>query len=126
MANVQGVERQARRFAGLLGTGLAFLWAVGWSTGATGWLVWTDLAAALVTFGGLGPASIEDFPGVATWPCVGLVLVAAWLFGLALHATPWLLWLNFALGCAYVILTGAYLVATTGLVPMHHRHSRHA
>ena len=30
------------------------------------------------------------------------------------------------LGCAYVILTGAYLVATTGLVPMHHRHSRHA
>ena len=88
-------------------------------------MVWTNLAAAVVTFGGLGPAAIEDFPGVATWPCLGLVLVAVWLFGMALHATTWLVWLNFAFGCAYVLLTAAYLLVTTGVIQVHQRRTHY-
>jgi hypothetical protein len=88
-------------------------------------MAWFDFGAAVVIFGGLGPSASEGFPGFATWPCVGLLLVALWLFGVALHATPWLGWLNLVFGCAYLLLTAAHLLATTDLIPLHHRRRHH-
>lgn len=99
---------------------MAVAWGFGWHTGATSWLVWTDLAAAVVILAGLGPAATEELSGMATWPFAGLILVAAWMFGLALHATPWLTWLNLALGCAFLLLTvGFTLASRDGIVFPH-------
>ena len=51
-----------------------------------------------------------------------MVLLAAWLFGLAANATPWLAWLSFAFGCAFLILSVAFTLASSNLGPLHHRH----
>ncbi len=124
------MDRHARAIAATLGLILAGAWVVGWSTGASSWLVWTDLLVACATLGGLGPAATEEVSGIATWPFAGLLLFATWMFGLSFGATPWLTWLNFGLSCAFLLLTVVYIVASRGPLQfhyrLHHRHLRHA
>jgi hypothetical protein len=107
------MARRSRGIAALLGVVLVVAWAFGWAGGASRWLVWTNLGAAVVVFAGLGPASIDDAQGFGTWPFVGLALFAAWMFGLAVGATTWLTWLNFAVACAFLILSFALVAANT-------------
>jgi hypothetical protein len=121
------MEKRARGVAALLGLALAVAWMFGWGYGASGWMVWTDFAAAVVIFAGLGPAAMDDEPGVATWPLVGLVLMAVWMFGLAVGATAWLTWLSFGLGCAFLLLTIGFTLASGDVVLalLHRRHRVH-
>ncbi len=115
------MERRAREFAGLLGLVLGLAWVVGWYRGASSWLVWTDLLVAIVVLAGLGPAMLQESPGIATWPFAGLLLFAAWLFGLSFGATPWLTWLNLGVSCAFLLLTIGFTLASSH-VTLFHRH----
>lgn len=114
--------------AALLGSGLAVIWmfAIGYS--ATSWLSWTVLGCAVVALAGLGPAAMAEMPGVGTWPLVGVVLMAAWLFAMAVGATTWLAWLSFGFGFAFVFLSVAFTAASSNLALLHnglHRHHLH-
>lgn len=124
MASLEIVAKKAIGVAGLLGSGLAVTWMFGLGHHATSWLNWTICGSAVVALGGLGPAAAPEMPGVGTWPLVGTVLVAAWLFGLAANATPWLTWLSFVFGCGFLILSLAFTVASDHLPhrrPLHGR-----
>ncbi len=105
----------------MLGLVLAGAWMVGWQTGATGWLVWTDLLVACVALGGIVPATTEELSGIATWPFAGLLLFALWLLGSRFGATSWLTWLNLGVSCAFLLLTAGYIFASSGAVHLHHR-----
>jgi hypothetical protein len=113
VASFEIMERRARGVAALLGSGLAVVWMFAVGYGHSGWLSWTVLAAAFVALAGLGPATMDTLAGVATWPFVGVVLISAWLFALAVGATPWLAWLSFLFGCAFVILSVAFTMASS-------------
>ena len=110
--------------AALLGSGLAAVWMFAIGYGATSWLSWTVLGCAIVALAGLGPAAMAEMPGVGTWPLVGVVLIAAWLFAMAGGATRWLAWLSFAFGLAFVALSTAFTVASSQL-DLLHRHGLH-
>jgi len=107
------MERRPRGVAAVLGLVLLAAWAYGWARGASSWLLWSTLGAAVVAFAGLGPASTADAPGFGTWPFVGVALIATWLFSLAAGATAWLAWVNFAVGCAFLLLTVSLIGAQT-------------
>ena len=116
------VEKPAFGVVALLGSVLAVIWMFAIGYHATAWLSWTVLACAAVALAGLGPAAAADMPGVGTWPLVGVVLLSAWLFALAVGATPWLAWLSFAFGLAFVIVSVAFTAASSNLALLHHRH----
>ena len=63
--------------------------------------------------------------GIGTWPLVAMVLLAAWLFGLAANATRWLTWLSFAFGCAFLILSVMFTTASSHLEMLHRRRPLH-
>jgi hypothetical protein len=124
---IMDMEKGARGVVALLGSGLVVVWMFAVGYGHSGWLSWTMLAAAVVALGGLGPAAMDTEAGVATWPFVGVLLLSAWLFALAVGATPWLAWSSFAFGCAFVILTTVFTVASGHIGPFdrhHHVHGR--
>ncbi|HXT95345.1 MAG TPA: hypothetical protein VN853_03545 [Polyangia bacterium] len=115
-------EKRALGVAALLGSGLFTLWIFALLYGHSSWLSWTVLACAVVALAGIGPAAASEMFGIGTWPFVGTVLLAAWLFGLAVNATPWIVWLTFAFGCAFVTLSFAFTVASERSGPLHHQH----
>jgi hypothetical protein len=119
------MDRHARATAALLGVILASAWMVGWETGASAWLVWTDLFVACVALGGLGPAATEELSGIATWPFAGLLLFGAWWFGLRFGATSWLNWLNLGVSCAFLLLTVGYTLASNAIIHLHFHHALH-
>jgi hypothetical protein len=119
---MEKVEKPAFRSAALLGSGLAVIWMFAVGYHATAWLSWTVLGCAVVALAGLGPSAMAEMPGVGTWPLVGVVLLAAWLFALAVGATPWLAWLSFAFGLAFVIVSVAFTAASSNLALLHQRH----
>jgi len=123
---MEKVEKRAAGLVALLGSGLAVIWMFAIGYGATSWLSWTVLACAFVALAGLGPAAMADMPGVGTWPLVGVVLIAAWLFALAVGATRWLAWLSLAAGLAFVVLSVAFTAASSQLelFPRHGLHRR--
>ena len=112
--------------AALLGSSLAVIWMFAIGYHATSWLSWTVLGCAIVALAGLGPAAMAEMPGVGTWPLVGVVLMSAWLFAMAVGATPWLAWLSFGFGFAFVILSVAFTAASSSLELLHHRHVHRA
>ncbi len=119
------MEKRALGVAALLGSGLFTLWIFALLYGHSGWLSWTVLACAIVALAGIGPAAASEMFGIGTWPFVGAVLLAAWLFGLAENTTPWLTWLSFAFGCAFVGLSIGFTAASSNLNVLHrHRHLR--
>ena len=122
---MDNVEKRALGVAALLGSGLAVTWMFAIGYGATSWLSWTVLGCAIVALAGLGPSAMAEMPGVGTWPLVGVVLIAAWLFALAAGATHWLAWLSFGFGFAFVILSVAFTAASSNLALLHHRLDRH-
>jgi hypothetical protein len=113
------MERRALGAAALLGVGLAFVWFWALGHSHTSWLNWTVAATSFVTLAGLVPATMDTIAGIATWPLAGSVLLAAWLFGLATGAAPWLAWACFAFGCAFVGLTFAYTIKSSHLGLLH-------
>jgi hypothetical protein len=117
--------KRALGLAALLGSGLAIVWMFAIGYHAAGWLSWTVLGCGVIALAGLGPAAMVEMPGVGTWPLVGVVLLAAWLFALAVGATPWLAWLSFAFGLAFVILSVAFTAASSNLAMVHHRRHLH-
>ena len=119
------MEKRARGVAALLGSGLAVVWMFAVGYGHSGWLSWTVLAAAFVALAGLGPATMDTLAGVATWPFVGVVLISAWLFALAVGATPWIAWSSFLFGCAFVILSVVFTMASSHLALFGHHHHLH-
>jgi hypothetical protein len=118
------VEKRALGVVALLGSGLAVIWMFALGYHATAWLSWTVLGCAAVALAGIGPAAIAEMPGVGTWPLVGLVLIAAWLFAMAGGATRWLAWLSCAFGCAFVALSVTFTAASSQL-DLLHRHGPH-
>jgi hypothetical protein len=117
--------KRARGLAALLGSGLATVWMFAVGYGHSGWLSWAMLACAAIAFAGIGPAATEEMSGISTWPFVGVVLLATWLFALAVGATSWLAWSSFAFGCAFVILSIVFTVKSSHLELLHrHRHLR--
>ncbi|HEY6476306.1 MAG TPA: hypothetical protein VI456_06960 [Polyangia bacterium] len=119
------MQRKAIGVAALLGIGLALTWTFGLWNHATSWLNWTVCGSAIVALAGLGPAAATEMSGIGTWPLLGMVLLAAWLFGLAANATRWLTWLSFAFGCGFLILTVAFTLAGSHLELLHHRRPLH-
>jgi hypothetical protein len=118
-------RKKAIGAAALLGVGLAVTWGFGLWHHATGWLNWSICAAAFVALAGLGPTAASEMFGIGTWPLISMVLLATWLFGLATNATRWLTWLSFAFGCAFLILSGAFTLASSHLGPLHRRRHLH-
>ena len=116
------VEKRALGLVALLGSGLAVVWMFAIGYHATAWLSWTVLGCAVVALAGLGPAAMAEMPGVGTWPLVGVVLLSAWLFALAVGATAWLAWSSFAFGLAFVTVSVAFTAASSNLALFHHRH----
>ncbi|HLK93720.1 MAG TPA: hypothetical protein VKZ18_27760 [Polyangia bacterium] len=108
-------EKRALGLAALLGSGLFTLWIFALLYSHSGWLSWTILACSIVALAGIGPASAREMFGIGTWPLVGSVLLAAWLFGLAVNTTPWLTWFSFAFGLAFLFLSFAFTVANSHL-----------
>src|SRR5262245_37950227 len=91
----------------LLGIGVAAVWLLGLDRGATAWMVWIDLAAALASIAsaGLPPRDGEPTEAALAVPFVlAGTLMMVWLLGLALRAPRWLAWSNFAFGLAYGLL----------------------
>jgi hypothetical protein len=124
VATFEIVNKKAIGVAALLGSGLALTWMFGLGHHATSWLNWTVCASAIVALGGLGPAATTEMSGIATWPLLAMVLLAAWLFGLAANATAWLTWLSFLFGCGFLILSIAFTMASSHLPrrrPLHGR-----
>ncbi|HEX3904883.1 MAG TPA: hypothetical protein VH853_18760 [Polyangia bacterium] len=119
------MEKRALGVAALLGSGLVVAWMFAIGYGHSGWLSWTILGCAVVALAGIGPAATSEMPGIGTWPLVGVVLISAWLFALAVGATPWLAWLSLAFGCAFVILSFAFTLANSHLELLHHRRGLH-
>ena len=107
--------------AALLGSALVVLWMFAVGYHATSWLSWTVLGCGVIALAGLGPAAMSEMPGVGTWPLGGVVLLSGWLFALAVGATRWLAWLSFGLGFAFVILSVAFIAASSNLELLHHR-----
>ncbi len=124
MVSLEIVGKKAIGVAALLGSGLAVAWMFGLWHHATSWLNWTVCASAVVALGGLGPAASTEMPGVGTWPLVSMVLLGAWLFGLAANATPWLTWLSFVFGCGFLLLSIAFTVASNHLPHRRQLHGR--
>jgi hypothetical protein len=124
MVTFEIMDKKALGTAALLGSGLAVIWMFAIGYGATSWLSWTVLGCALVALAGLGPAATTEMPGVGTWPLVGLVLIAAWLFAMAGSGTRWLAWLSLVFGCAFVALSVASTLASSQL-DLFHRHGLH-
>jgi hypothetical protein len=118
-------KRRVLGVAALLGSGLFTLWIFALLYGHSSWLSWTVLACSVVALAGIGPAAASEMFGIGTWPFVGAVLLAAWLFGLAVNATPWIVWLTFGFGCAFVVLSVAFTAASSHLHVLHHRHHLH-
>ena len=115
-------EKPAVGLVALLGSGLAVIWMFAIGYHATAWLSWTVLGCAVVALAGLGPAAMAEMPGIGTWPLVGVVLLSAWLFALAVGATAWLAWLSFAFGLSFVIISVAFTAAGRNLALFHQRH----
>ena len=122
MDKLDKLDKRSLGLAALLGSGLAVVWMFAVGYGATSWLSWTVCGCAIIALAGLGPAAIAEIPGVGTWPLVGVVLLAAWLFALAVGATPWLAWLSFGFGLAFVVLSVAFTAASSNLALFHQRH----
>jgi hypothetical protein len=122
---MEKVGKKAIGVAALLGSGLALTWMFGLGYHATSWLNWTVCASAIVALAGLGPAAATEMFGIGTWPLVAMVLLAAWLFGLATNATRWLTWLSFAFGCAFLILSVMFTTASSHLELLHRRRPLH-
>jgi hypothetical protein len=108
-------EKGALGVAALLGSGLFTLWIFALLYSHSSWLSWTILACSIVALGGIGPAATSEMFGIGTWPLVGTVLLAAWLFGLAVGAVGWLTWFSFAFGLAFLILSFAFTLANDNL-----------
>ncbi len=119
------MDKRALGLAALLGSGLAVIWMFAIGYHATSWLSWTVLGCAVVALAGLGPAAMAEMPGVGTWPLVGVVLVSAWLFAMAVGATHWLAWLSFGFGVAFVVLSVAFTVESSNLELLHQRRHAH-
>jgi hypothetical protein len=117
-------EKRAMGLVALLGSGLAVIWMFAIGYHATAWLSWTVLGCAIVALAGLGPAAMAEMPGVGTWPLVGVVLIAAWLFALAVGATSWLAWMSFGFGVAFVLVSFTFTIASSRL-DLLHRHGLH-
>jgi hypothetical protein len=115
-------EKPAVGLVALLGSCLAVTWMFAVGYHATAWLSWTVLGCAVVALAGLGPAATPEMPGIGTWPLVGVVLLSAWLFALAVGATGWLAWLSFGFGLAFVIISVAFTAASSNLALFHRRH----
>jgi hypothetical protein len=115
------LEKRSLGLVALMGSALAVVWMFAVGYGASSWLSWTVLGCAVVALAGLGPAAMAEMPGVGTWPLVGVVLIAAWLFAMAVGATPWLAWLGFGFGLAFVAVSAAFTVASSQL-DLSHRH----
>jgi hypothetical protein len=108
-------EKRALGLAALLGSGLFTLWIFALLYSHSGWLSWTILACSIVALAGIGPAAASEMFGIGTWPLVGTVLLAAWLFGLAVGAVSWLAWFSFAFGVAFLLLSFGFTLASSHL-----------
>ena len=86
----------------------AWMFAVGYNQSS--WLSWVNLAVGVMVLGGLGTTTSYELQGAVTWPMAGFVLLGMWLFAMAAGSPRWLTWLTFAIGCAFVLLTGGWLV----------------
>lgn len=77
-----------------VGTGLAVVWVVAVSTGATMWLTWMAALAALACFGtvSLVPERRAGLIAAGTLAVVAAGLATCWIVGLATSATTWVLW----------------------------------
>jgi hypothetical protein len=106
----------------VLGVGLVVLWIMGLNQGATQWLTWMVGLSGLVSFviAALVPAG-QGEPSSVSPAVVGLALVGLWLFGLGLRATPWLSWLAFVFGCAYLAV-GTLAASRTRHLHFGHHH----
>lgn len=94
-----------RVFAALLGVTLVVVWVLGLIYHAPRWLVWSDAGVAFITLAGLAAEGSSGMEGVVTWPFAGVGLWVVWLFARVTRAPGWITWLNFGLGCAFVIIT---------------------
>jgi hypothetical protein len=91
-----------RAIPALLGLGLATLWIIGMSVDATIWLTWCCGIAAALSFATVGIIPERQSSAWAAL-CLGALaagLFAAWIVGLARHATGWLTWWTFVAACA--------------------------
>jgi hypothetical protein len=118
------LEKRTLGLVALLGFALVAIWMFAVGYGATGWLSWMVLGCAIIALAGLGPAAMAEMPGMGTWPLVGVVLIAAWLFAMAVGATPWLAWLSLGFGFAFVVLSVAFTVASSHLDLLHRHGNR--
>jgi hypothetical protein len=86
-----------------LGILLGVLWLVGLSQGATPWLVWWDLVAAVITIvlAVTLVRSVGQFSNLDG--AVGVGLLVLWIIALNARATTWLVWSTFVFGIAYLI-----------------------
>lgn len=77
-----------------LGTGLAVVWVVAVSTGATMWLTWMTALGALACFGtvSLVPERRAGLIAAGNLAVVAVGMTTCWIVGLATSATNWLLW----------------------------------
>jgi asparagine N-glycosylation enzyme membrane subunit Stt3 len=106
------MEKRAGEVAALLAAALVTAWMFAVGYNESGWLSWLDLAAGIVVLGGLATTRNRELQGTATWPLAGVLLLALWLFALATGAPRWLTWLNFAVGCGFVVTTVGWLIAS--------------
>src|SRR5262245_61842902 len=85
----------------MIGIGLAALWIIGMFVDATIWLTWIVGIGAALSLATVG-ASPERHSSAWAALCLGGLtagLLAAWIVGLATHATPWLAWWTFVTAC---------------------------
>ena len=104
-----------KKYATLLGIGLAILWAVGLGAAdASPWMTWLVGLAALCSFGiaAFTPtyASRNTKMGEAVLLATGLFFL--WVAGLVSGIAPWMAWWTFAFACTYLLLG-----ITVGLAP---------
>ncbi len=101
-----------------LGIGLGILWIAGLEASAPAWLVWLDLAAALLSL--VAPLVSERLGSAVKVPpfvlAVGVGLL--WIVGLATGARGWLPWWNFAFALGYLVLGFAALTEPTAGRPI--------
>lgn len=90
----------------ILGIGMIILGLIGISTVA--WLGWIDFGlgvAALVAAGLLKDE--QRAASIVTEAAFGIAALALWIIGLAVGATPWLVWWTFAFGVAFLLIAAA-------------------
>jgi hypothetical protein len=100
----------SRPVVAFVGLGLAVLWVIARSEGATAWLVWFEGAAAVGVLAVVGLIPARRSAPLAGF-CLGglgLVLFALFMAGLLDHGTPWFAWWIFTF--AWLCWAAALLV----------------